>query len=562
MKNKFFLLLILVLSFVLNSLGLWWGVPSFERNRLYFDNEDEIRQSLVNVNPESAVKSMTTEKERLAGSRFNPIRSYHPDESNFIKAVSNMNPKKLDFNPHYLYYGTLYIYFFAFALGAGFLVGFIKPTADILFYFLHPDEIAKFYLIGRFISVIFGVLTVYLTFCIAKKLYSEKTGLLSALALSTTPILVVNSHYISTDVTMSFFVCLTFLFSIKILESSQRKWYILAGICAGLAAQAKYNAAVALLTVPVAGLLRTYKSKKDFIFCWFRKKVLVSYICAIGMFLLLLSPFIFSAPREFVKCFSAGMFRTSPKISNAVSNFLFYMKVLYHGMGLPLFLIAILGIIFAVLRREKKDILLLFWIIFNYLILVFMSPLHDRHMRYMLIMLPFLVIIASQFIMVIQAKARKIPGFLLILLMFLPSLFYSLGYDQVFMSENTRTTAGKWIAQNIPAGSSIGMRRDPWQYETPPINQRKYHLCITSKNLVEMVKVMDRQKPSYFIISEAECPNDFQVWGELLKRKGYEVKKEFSNPPRVFGTPFNYKNPSDDYIYFYPKILIFERTKI
>jgi len=105
-KNTIFLISILFLSFLLNSAGIDWGVPSIIRNRLYFENEAEIRKSLEGITEEKVVKSKTLYKDELVGETFNPIRSYHPDESQFIKGLSNMNPKKLDFNPHYFWYGS------------------------------------------------------------------------------------------------------------------------------------------------------------------------------------------------------------------------------------------------------------------------------------------------------------------------------------------------------------------------------------------------------------------------------------------------------------------------
>jgi len=561
--KKLALFLILCLSFILNVLGLDWGVPDAVRNQLYFSGEDQIKQSIGDISARKVEKSMTEERKSLAGSRFNPIRSYHPDESNFIKAVSNMNPGKLDFNPHYFYYGTLYIYIFAVVLVIGFFTGFIKPTTDILFYFLHPDEIARFYLAGRFVSAVFGVLAVYLTYCIARTLYDEKTGLLSALALCTAPALVINSHYIATDVTMSFFICLALFFSIRILESSELKWYVLGGISAGLAAQTKYNAGLVLLSIPVADFLRRYDEKREMrylISCWFDKKSLISYLCATGVFLLL-NPFIFLTPQEFREALLGGVLRTGPKITSVVNNFVFYVKVLYQGAGFALFLTSIIGIIFAVIRRGKGDILLSFWVITNWIVLLLMSPLGDRHMRYILLILPALLILSASFVAGLKERMGKISGILFSLLIFLPSLLYSLAYDRVFMNENIRTTAGRWIAENIPAGSRIGLRRDPWQYETPPINQRKYILCITTKNPEKAAQALSEQKPDYFIISNAEFyPDSFQTWDELVTGKGYTLIKEFNSPPRIFGIPFNYRNPVDDFIYFYPRIFIYERV--
>jgi len=556
--------LIVALSLLLGLPGIRWGLPSAERNGLYFSSESGIRRSLEGVDSEAVTVSMSEKKEGLSGSAFAPIKSYHPDESNFIKAVSNMKPKKLDFNPHYLYYGTLYVYSFAAALAAGAVFRVIKPTTDILFYFLNPGEIAKFYVAGRLVSVLFAALLVFIVYRASRKLYGENAGLIAALFTALSPALVVNSHFLSVDVTMSFFVFLTMLFAARILSSGELKWYVLAGICAGLAAQSKYNAALVALAVPVAGLLRTCGKKTDILLCWFEKKALLSYACALGIFILFLLPFVFTTIPEFSRNFSAGMFRIGPRISSVASNTVFFTEALYHGMGLPLFLLAAAGVVMAVMKREKADIFFIFWIAINMLILVIMSPLGDRHMRYLLIILPALAVLAARFMAAVCAMrpANKVVPVLIALVACVPTLLFSAGYDRVFMQENTRTSAGKWIAQNIPAGSSIGLRRDPWQYETPPVNQAKYRLCITGKLASESAKAIAEKKPGYFVISNAEYIGYREEWNSVLKNAGYGLVKEFSNPPRVFGVAFNNSaEPADDYTYFYPEIRIYKSEK-
>ena len=85
--------------------GLGWGIPSQRRARLEGASAARVR----NLAPEAVQESW-----RIWGSRgrrddavadlfprdlFNPVRSYHPDEYQVFKSLSNMRPRKLDFDP-------------------------------------------------------------------------------------------------------------------------------------------------------------------------------------------------------------------------------------------------------------------------------------------------------------------------------------------------------------------------------------------------------------------------------------------------------------------------------
>ena len=550
------LFLIIILSFTLNVIGIDWGTPSVERNRLYFDNKAEIRESLSGVTPEKVKESNMEYKEELRGSRFNPVRSYHPDESQLIKGLSNMDPKKFDFNPHYLWYGTLYYYFLGLALGIAWMVRLLKLTFDLPFFFLHPAELAKFYIIGRLVSAIFTTLTVLLVYFISRKLYNKKTGLIASLSLALVPLSVINSHYLSVDTTEMFFITLTFLLSLRILNSDRNKWYILAGICAGLACNIKYSGVLIVSVIPLVHFLKGQRKWTDFLSCWINKKVLVSYLSGIAT-LLILNPFLITSYGEVVWCIKAYLGDEPQRniLSNIQAIFLgslFYLRALYHGMGLPLLLLSLSGFIIALRKREKGEVLILFWIIFSFLFFAYFSKRSDR---YILVIIPFLSILVPQGLFYIHRKHLRS---LILIAVFLITFFCTLGYEKIFMEQDIRTVAGKWIAAHIPAGAKIGLKRDPYQFETPPINKNKYHLNIAGENL----DTLDQQKPDYFVISEIEYyRRNRQRCDEQFSKGGYKLIKEFINPPRFLGIPFNDKNPSEDYLYIYPKIFIFKRDK-
>ena len=544
--------LVLLLSFLLNTWGLNWGLPSAERNQLYFDNQAEIINSLTEIKNLDVTKSMTEERKLLSGSRFNPIRSYHPDESNFIKAVSNMDPKTFNFNPHYLYYGTLYIYLFALGLAVAYLFRFITLSTEITFYFLHPEAIARFYLVGRFISALFAVLAVYLTYLIGKKLYGSKAGLIAGLLMAICPMLVINAHYVSVDATTLFFVCLTFLFSLSILESGNLKWYLLAGASAGLAAVTKYSSVLVLFVILLAHLMGTGRLRFGLIRALFRRDILLAYLCAAAAFLILCPYAIKNYPEFRSHQYGLGAaIGQGVTLSVLLNNIGYYLKTLNYGLGLPFLLLSFVGLVTALKKKEPGGILLTCWIILFFGFFLWKNFHFDR---YLMPILPFLAIAAATVIS--RPAKKKIIRPIIMVLLLLPTFGYTLGYLRLFKAENIRTTAGKWIAQNIKPGASIGLKRDTYQFELPPINQQKYPLVITGQD----TRTLKDKKPEYFLINEIEYRHNPSLWNEMLAEAGYQLKKEFANPPKIFGVTFNAHNPNEDYLYLYPRIFIYQHT--
>lgn len=541
-KDHVILLLILFISFLLNITGINWGVPSIERNKLYFDSEEQIRDNLKGITEEKLMKSQTAYKKEMSGSRFNPVRSYHPDESQFIESFNNMNPKKFDFSPHLYYYGTLYFILLGISFVFSYLFGYIKLTRDLSYFYMNPQELAKFYITGRMVSVIFGVLIVFMVYLIAKKIYSEKRGLIACLAAAAMPLFVIQIHIISVDITALFFILATLYSALKIFETEENKRYIYSGILAGLAAGAKYPAFIIVFVIPVAYFLKGEKTFPNLIKSFFNKKVFLSYLSAVISFSVT-NPFIFISPGEVISHIQTA---SGYNRGNIVNGMAYYLKALYHGMGFPLFVLSLSGAAIVFIKKRKEEILILFWIIFA--LLVF-SSFDMKYQRYILTIMPFMVILGMK--VLDYLKNKYIRGLILVLV-FALTFFYTWGYEDLLLKENIRTTAGKWIAENILPGETIGLRRDPWQFQTPPINQSRYGLLITGMERKNII----RQNPRYFIISQMEYDEDAQ---KTLDGLNYKMAKKYSNPPKVFGIPFNCRDPGHDYLYIYPEIYIFRK---
>ena len=84
-------------------------MPNSERSQLSFRDAAQVERLLANVTTEDVQNSWehwTYLQQESKGSVvpmwvFNPIRSYHADEHNILKSISNMKPSQFDFNPHF-----------------------------------------------------------------------------------------------------------------------------------------------------------------------------------------------------------------------------------------------------------------------------------------------------------------------------------------------------------------------------------------------------------------------------------------------------------------------------
>ncbi|MFH1904415.1 MAG: glycosyltransferase family 39 protein [bacterium] len=557
MKSGIVISLILILSLGLNFYAIWWGLPSQSRNQLYYSGKSQIK-SETDLITESMVTKSLTDGKSLPTSVYNPIRTYHPFEESILKSVSNMNPCKLDFNPKYYFYGSLYIYLVAFFLGIGALLNILTITTDIQFYFLHPFEMAKIYLVGRSLSALLATMSVYLTYLIGKKIRGEGHGLLAAIIMAITPVFVINAHFLVPDVTMVFFVTLSFFFLVRILESDRMKYYILFGITSGLAGSSKYPGGLILFVLPLSFLIRDYskqslrKTRERSII----KKLLLTFLSALLTFVIL-NPYMFFYSKKTGRVINIYLQQYGHIAQNFLSTLFSFVNLTRWGLSCPLLIISALGLMLFIRQGKKSEKLAVIWIALYYL---FFALAKFQMVRYILPIVPFLAL-AGAFSILSICRWLKEKSLHWMLYLFTCMIIISLGWVFLYtvafeniMSGEIRTEAGRWISKNIPENSKIGMVRDPWQFEIPPLNKEKYRLVI-----INNAEQLAEKECSYFIIS------DFQQWSgmmEILRSHNSYIKiKEFEKCPCILGISFPKGNPPHDWKYIYPTTTVFKRVK-
>ncbi len=535
----------------------------------------------------------------------------HPDERAIVMFTLPLSlPKNIDeflkpespLNPHFFAYGNLPLYFLK---GASIIAGSISP--DYLTY-------AKINLVGRFISVLADLGTIFLIYKIGSILFKRAVGLASSFVYALSVLPIQSSHFFTVDVILTFFVTLTIYKLIKFYRNPTLLSASLVGIAFGLALSTKISAIPLLAAISLAifvdffliFIAAPHKFKS-----WFPHiPNLVKRLATHGFIILFFTflTFIISEPyalidyKEFIRqsllqsqmTYNPYIFPYTLQYVGKIP-FIYELKNLFFwGLGPFVFVFSIAGLAklisnlksFSNTKRAKLLIILTFF--FLYFIIV--GKFAVGWMRYMLPLYPlfsiFAAVFAYRFLRLVKLKLGY--WYLLVALVFIGSiLVWPLSFMSIYANENTRITASKWINGHIPQGSSIAIEhwddRLPMQtsnaynfieltlYDQPDdeskwstingkIKSADYIIIASNRLYVPLQKLSDCQQ--YKVCFPQASKYYKQLFsGEL----GFKKVAEFSSYPTIPFSNFRIIDDSADEsftVYDHPKVIVFKKTQL
>ena len=117
------------------------------------------------------------------------------------------------------------------------------------------------------VPVIFGTLSIFVTYLLAKELFDRKVGLVSSLVLALLPFHTVFSRQVLLDVPLSFFVILFLYFVTKFKISERNIYSYWSGVSCGLCLISKEVGIIMLpIFVAYAFITHTLKLRKFVVF--------------------------------------------------------------------------------------------------------------------------------------------------------------------------------------------------------------------------------------------------------------------------------------------------------
>ena len=129
------------------------------------------------------------------------------------------------------------------------------------------------------------------------------------------------------------------------------------------------------------------------------------------------------------------------------------LHTLPGGLGWPLFLAGLAGMARAVWLRRAEDAV---WLSFLVVFFVVIGPVRWVVPRYVLPLVPLLVVSAASFVFAAFPRSRLLAT-AAVLVLALPTLARAVQYDLRASRQDTRVVAADWIAARLPARSRIAL---------------------------------------------------------------------------------------------------------
>ena len=453
---------------------------------------------------------------RLYGIDWDQGGLFHPDERAILMHVEDISPPPANelglllnadespWNPRWFPYGSLPLY--------------LLKGAQLIYEPISKLDIFDIRIPGRVISALADSLTVLMVFILGSRLYGRRVGILASALVALAVIHIQLSHFYAVDTLLTLFVFLSIFFIIRVAQKGRLRDSALVGVFLGMGLATKVSLAPLILIYLAALGMYVFSREKDRMsLAWpSRPKVNSALAGAALGGVVSLAVFFIAQPYAFLEWpivtfaddgidgivqgikgiltftgdgidgnkFVRDVAEQSAMVQRVVDypytrQYIDTTPYWYHirqlavwGLGLPLGIVAWLGLISAVLysliRQRKGDLLILSWVLLYFLI----SGAFDvKFMRYMLPITPFLILMGSRMVFGIGDaltgwRPRLTPwlnGGLALLVG--ATAFYALSYVTIYSRPHTAVQASQWIRDNVSEGTII--LKEHWEEGLP-----------------------------------------------------------------------------------------------
>jgi hypothetical protein len=419
---------------------------------------------------------------RLFANNWDDGQHLHPDERFLTMVVNDMerptslpeyfDPSKSRFNPDNLKFD-----FFVYGV---FPLVFVKLLASVL----QMDNYLDIVLLGRYVSAICDILTLFLVYRISlvlqkKHHMTEWTSVFATFFYASFVLPIQLSHFYTVDMFLQFFLFGSFYFALLYYERRRVFYLIFSGIFWGLALSSKVSAIYFLpllfsfFALAIFGHRISEKVDSDtirellksFRYRFFKKLVLFCFLSLAFFFIAycivrVADPYLFESSWFFnirpssdfitdlttLKSFDdpEGWFPPAVQWIGKPPVIFSLYNLAFFGVGIFSFCAVLFGIVFLVKKyRYVELVIILLWVVFFFL---YQSSQFSKTMRYFILIYPFLAIFAGIFLSSVLVRFHKSVTVLLgVICLLWPVAFYS-----IYLRPHTRVAASHFIYNTIP----------------------------------------------------------------------------------------------------------------
>lgn len=503
------------------------------------------------------------------------FHAFHPDEETLLRAAWRFESLS---TPPLTAYGPLPL-----LLARLTLAGLPTATLD------DPATRDVPFLRVRWVAAALSCLSLALVAWIAWRALGPPAACIAACITATAPIAVQQAHFYTVDGLFTLLTLATFAAVLRATSDGAVQYYLLAGLLIGLTATVRLNGALLGLVLAAAHLITDYL-RTDYLSSarlstapgapdpwqrlWRRlldRRLWMAAAAALAV-LLCLQPYLLTDPGLLTQKFGTDDFAYSAAVAGgqilrpwslADTDTLPYVHYWTHlwplAVGWPLTLAFALALPYTLVRRHPLPLLALIWIVLYF---VPIGALHTKHVRYLLPLLPFfaLLVAAAAVDLFQRLVARKPPAAVALALggglVVLHAALYGLAFTRLYLQEDSRLTASRWIAAHLPPGATVAVERggfsmqnlidwDRYTYQSLDMGTlfgtRGYLACAPSGQYLEErltgvdhIVLVDVNRYRQFTAAPKLFPAVADFYHRLLAGQlGFEPVQRFKNYPAL-----------------------------
>lgn len=475
-----------------------------------------------------------------------------------------------------------------------------------------PRDEVTYMVMGRAISATCGTATILLAYAIATRLAGRLAGVLAAACLACTVLLIRDSHFFSVDMSMTFFVMLTWLALLRLAERGTIGAGVATGMAFAAALTCKYTAVFMAVPIALAWVLAPGRPAWPApVPAWLRWALrglsvplatLVTFVVLDPMVVLYFDKFRFDVRTQITEPLTGA---TRPIFfahffDLAHPRLYFFSNLLWWGLGPGLEIAGLAGVVWLLTRRTRAAVLSATVPIAYFLIA---GNTVAPFIRYAIPLATALTVAAGVLFADLLRQPRwRAVGMALTVLVLGSTAVYAAAYMNIFRQPDSRVAAARYLRQTLPAGARVLV--EPSQ-NTPPLGsyffapdfygdyvvwgprqERLDFVKITS--LDTYVHLYDRRFPQeekhgYIVskVSQADwivMDDTYLQWYDHLPegdygavkqyyrdlfagRLGFELDRTFKVYPSLFGYDINDDSSEFSFRLFdHPRVFVFRRS--
>ncbi len=443
-----------------------------------------------------------------------------PDEMITFQALSRMNPRAGDLDPHLYQYGGGFIYLVGAAVELSHLLGLTRLSSDPAPYLANPELFARFYLAARLVTLLFGALLLVAAMRLARRAGGRTAGWVAFVLVAASPVFITGVLEAKPHLPAVCLLLWAILAALDWLALGRRRDAVRLGLAAGYAFGLVLTGVAGALLWPVLALVRRPRR-------W--KPLVAAGLLALVVFVVT-NPFVaYNALCN--RAALAGNLGNSTAMyhaGNLLAGVWRVASLLIEGCG-PVVTIAGLLALVRSWRRWPRETAAVIAPGIALVLLCVAIGAHKPAEFARFLLLPAVLLAVGSAILIADVSRRHagrsvIATLLILLTMRTPAYVRNFAIDARFERES-RHRAAVFLEANVAPSEPVAVVQVPAPYATPPIDFAHREVLLLPRT--QPSEDVLRRLPPWLVLTA----DDASRWRGAWWTRHYRLVVEFGADP-------------------------------